>query len=207
MFLAIILGFSTGLILQIAVGPIFFYIIHTAIQGGAISALSAIAGVTIADYFYIFLALIATERILNFIKGNEFARFLSPLIMILFGAYIAISSEMNPSGSYGRINPFPLPAFFSGFILTLSSPITCIFWSSVFTEKARSHQFSRAQLIPFGLAAGSATFVFLGSVSALVTFFRADLSGNLIFFLNLLAGIVILIYGVSRLSKQIKNGV
>ena len=48
-------GMLTGLFLQLALGPVFFYILGITMTGSYINSLSGILAVTLADYIYIVL--------------------------------------------------------------------------------------------------------------------------------------------------------
>lgn len=58
-------GLITGLLLQLAVGPVFFFIINLTIQKTVIDGLAAVMAVTIVDYFYITLSIIGVGTMLE----------------------------------------------------------------------------------------------------------------------------------------------
>ena len=92
----------------------------------------------------------------------------------------------------------------SAFILTISSPLTIVFWTSLFAAKAIEKGYHKNQLIYFGMAAGSATFVFLGISVLMFSFFKAAIPIMLLRALNLLVGLLLITYGVIRLFKIIR---
>ena len=57
-------GLVTGLFLQLAVGPVFFYIINLAIQRTIFDGLLGVLAVTIVDLFYISLAFFGIGKLL-----------------------------------------------------------------------------------------------------------------------------------------------
>ena len=46
-------GLLTGLVLQMAIGPVFFFIINIALQKTLYDGFAAVSAVTLVDYFYI----------------------------------------------------------------------------------------------------------------------------------------------------------
>ena len=63
---AIILnGFLTGLILQIAIGPVFFFILNISLQKTVIDGLFAVIAVTLVDYIFIALAVLGVGKLLE----------------------------------------------------------------------------------------------------------------------------------------------
>ena len=89
-------------------------------------------------------------------------------------------------------------------LLTISSPLTIIFWTSLFTSKALEKGYEKRELIPFGLAAGLATAVFLGFMVTGASFLRLAISGNLIRFLNTAVGLLLSFYALIRLVRALK---
>lgn len=83
-------GLTTGLILQIAIGPIFFYLVNITLQKNLMDGLFAVFAVTIVDYLYILLAIAGVGKILEKEKTKEIIGLVSSVILILFGLYMAI---------------------------------------------------------------------------------------------------------------------
>jgi threonine/homoserine/homoserine lactone efflux protein len=55
----------TGLLLQLAIGPVFFFIIHLTLQRTILYGFIAVGVVTIVDYFYITLAILGVGTLLK----------------------------------------------------------------------------------------------------------------------------------------------
>ncbi len=55
-------GFLTGLILQIAIGPVFFYILNLTLQRSLIDGYFAILAAVLVDYLYITLAVLGVGK-------------------------------------------------------------------------------------------------------------------------------------------------
>ena len=87
------------------------------------------------------------------------------------------------------------------FLLTISSPLTIVFWTSLFAAKAIERGYVQNQLIFFGLAAGLATLVFLGASVTLLSFIRASIPLVLLKICNIGVGSLLMIYGIMRLIK------
>lgn len=58
-------GLRLGLLLQLSVGPIFLFVLQTAIARGIADALAAVLAVTLVDAGYIILALLGVGTWLN----------------------------------------------------------------------------------------------------------------------------------------------
>jgi threonine/homoserine/homoserine lactone efflux protein len=57
-------GLRLGIILQLSVGPVFLFVLQTAITRGITSALLAVTAVTLIDACYILLALLGIRTTL-----------------------------------------------------------------------------------------------------------------------------------------------
>ncbi len=202
--LAIILdGFLTGLILQIAIGPVFFFILNISLQKTIMDGLFAVSAVTLADYIFIALAVLGVGKLLEKPKIKLTLGIISSLVLILFGIIMIIS--VNPSNQVNSPANLSesayIASFISAFLLTISSPLTIVFWTSLFAAKAIERGYAQKQLIYFGLAAGLATLVFLGSSVTLLAIMRAKIPVMLLRISNIAVGSLLIFYGVVRLFR------
>ena len=200
-------GLMTGLVLQLAIGPVFIFIVNTAIQGGLESGMAAVAAVTIVDYLYIALAVSGIGKLLERQKKKHILTLLSSAVLIFFGALMikrGFSYFYTYSGTAG-MNYGAVKSFISAFILTISSPLTIVFWAGVFTAKAAEYSLGKRKLIVFGLSAGLATLIFLGISVVLFSIIRAMVPVNIIQALNILVGVILIGYGIRRLRNSKNN--
>jgi len=196
-------GFLTGLILQIAIGPVFLFILNISLQKTVIDGLFAISAVTLVDYIFIALAVLGVGKLLEKPKIKHALGIISSLVLILFGIImiLSINQSNQVSSPNNLIESNYISSFISAFILTISSPLTIVFWTSLFATKAIEKGYAQKQLIFFGIAAGLATLVFLGSSVTLLSIFRASIPLALLRVLNTAVGLLLIIYGVIRLCK------
>jgi len=204
---AIILnGFLTGLILQIAIGPIFFFILNLSLQRTVIDGLLAVMAVTLADYIFITFAVLGVGKLLEKPKIKFTLGVVSSLVLILFGIImiVSISPGSQIISHNNLIESNYISSFISAFLLTISSPLTIVFWTSLFAAKAIEKGYTQNQLIFFGIAAGLATLVFLGSAVTLLSIMRTSIPMTLLSVLNIAVGSLLVIYGVIRLCKIVR---
>ena len=200
-------GFLTGLILQIAIGPVFFFILNISLQRTVIDGLFAVTAVTLADYIFIALAVLGVGRLLEKPKTKLALGIISSLVLILFGIIMILS--INQSNQIGNPNNLIesnyISSFISAFLLTISSPLTIVFWTSLFATKAIEKGYAQKELICFGIAAGLATLVFLGTSVTLLSIVRTSIPFVLLKILNTAVGLLLIVYGVVRLVKILFN--
>lgn len=200
-------GFLAGLILQIAIGPVFFFILNISLQKTIIDGLFAIIAVTIVDYIFIALAVLGVGKLLERPKIKLILGIISSIVLILFGIIMILSINQSNQISCPNnlIESNYISSFISTFLLTISSPLTIVFWTSLFATKAIEKGYAKKQLIFFGLAAGLATLAFLGSSVTLLSIVRASIPLALLRILNTTVGLLLILYGVIRLCKIVVN--
>lgn len=207
MFGVLLDGFITGLLLQVAIGPVFFFILNTTIQKTILDGFVAVLAVTLVDYLYIFLAAIGVGRILERPKTRLGMQIVGSVVLSVFGVSMIISSlEVNSQSAIQMVeHSNPVMSFVSALLLTLSSPLTIIFWTSLFATKAIEKGYGRSQLTPFGLGAGVSTLVFLGLSVAVISLVRSSIPPLVVSILNGVVGSVLVIYGIARMVKGLKK--
>jgi threonine/homoserine/homoserine lactone efflux protein len=207
MFSILLNGFLTGLFLQLAIGPVFIFLLNISLQRSYIDGLFAVLAVTIVDYIYITLAVIGVGRLLEKPKTKLFLGIFSSIILIIFGIFMIISAKQSttiePSNTFKGLSYFS--SFSSAFILTISSPLTIVFWTSLFSAKAVEKDYTNKQLIFFGIGAGFATLIFLGFSISLVSFAKASIPILVLKILNIAVGSILCIYGFSRIVRHMIN--
>ncbi len=200
-------GMLTGLFLQLALGPVFFYILGITADSNFINSLFAIIAVTLADYIFIVLSLIGIGKLLQKDRTKTIFGILSSIIMMLFGLMIFHKGFIfiDNVDQVSSIVWTPLKSFTSCFILTISSPLTIVFWGSIFSAKAIEKNYIKKQLVVFGISAGASTFLFLSFTMMILSLFKSSIPNMIIQILNCIVGLVLIYYGVTRMIKTIKN--
>jgi len=199
-------GLLTGLALQLAIGPVFFFIINLALQKSIFDGLAGVLAVTTVDYLYITLSILGIGKLLKNDKFKKIFGIISSIVLVIFGGIIlkgvldstiansAISSESNILTSYTSV-----------FLITVSSPMTIVFFTSLFTAKAVEYNYTKKQLALFGLGTGFATFLFMGLSVFLFSLLKGSVPLVLMQILNGLVGIVLIGYGSTRLFKAVSH--
>lgn len=197
-------GLATGLFLQLAIGPVFFYIINLTLQRSVYDGLVAAMAVSIVDYFYITLSIIGIGKLLEKKKIKKVFGVVSSIVLIIFGTWI-IYGITNSTSLISHVSSMSLvSSFLSVFLITISSPMTIVFFTGIFAAKAVEYNYTKKELWIFGLAVGFATFLFMGLSVILFSLFKQTIPTALIQSLNLIVGLVLMGYGVMRIIKILK---
>lgn len=200
-------GLLTGLVLQTAIGPVFFFIINIALQRGFYNGLAAVIAVTLVDYFYITFAVFGIGKLLKNKKVKKVFGFVSSIVLIIFGIII-IKGVISHSvlANVATVNATTILASFTAtFLLTISSPMTIVWYTGIFTAKAVEYNYSKRELFIFGLSVGLATLLFMGSSVIIFSFIKNAVPVLLIQTLNVIVGALLILYGVIRFRPSLKG--
>ncbi len=198
-------GFRLGMLLQIAVGPVSLFIFQTAAASGFLPALSGVVAVALSDALYIFAALLGIGTLINKRPGlKAVLKYAGAAVLILFGINLVVSTfwagflpglSLSQSAGAGS-------AFLRAALITLSCPLTILFWLGVFSQHAAEQASDRRGMVLFGLGAVLSTLAFLTVVSAIGGLTHTFLSDIVIRILNLLVGLALIVFGIRTALKR-----
>lgn len=208
-------GFKFGLLLQIAIGPICLYIINTAIGSGVAAAEAGVLGVTIVDSIFITLSIIGVGTLINKKPGVKILlKYIGTVIMIYFGLGVILGSlgvnilpSLMSSFSASETSLKVSNAFTSSIILTLSNPLTILFWTGVFATKIAGEGYGKSEVVKFGIGAVLATVAFLGTIALVLGLLHLFISENVIKALNFIVGLVLIGFGIKMAFGKVENNV
>ena len=199
-------GLLTGLVIQTAIGPVFFFVINLALQKSFYDGFFAVVAVTIADYFYIALAILGIGKLLEKKKVKKTFGIISSVALIIFGIVII---KGITGGSFSTTSDMQstnlLASFTTTFLLAISNPMLIVWNTSLLTAKAIEYNYTKRELLVFGLAVGLSVFLFMGASIALFSLVKKAVPISLIQILNILVGSLLILYGVIRVTKVLKN--
>lgn len=195
-------GLKFGMLLQFAVGPMCLMVFNTAQNTGFLVALSLVIAIALVDAFYILLASLGASKLLGNKKVEKIVKIIGSLVLILFGLNIILNVFGINIIPGLNLKPNSSSAFIQGIILTLSNPITIVFWGSVLTTKIIEEKFEKKELAVFSVGLVSATLIFLTIVAVLgmiLSNFIPDIISKI---LNIVVGLLIIGFGIKLLLKR-----
>jgi threonine/homoserine/homoserine lactone efflux protein len=159
-------GLGFGMVLQLSVGPVCLAVLQRALAGRRRHALAMVLGVAAADALYIALAVIGVSTLI----ASEVARLLLGLGGAVVLAYYGLRMLLRAAAGGGRATTSgagALAAWRNGFVLTLTNPLTILFWGAVFAGLGSgSLRGEDGALVAFASGCIAATLLFLSSVVA-----------------------------------------
>lgn len=199
-------GLLTGLILQIAIGPVFFYLINLTLQRTIWDGLVGVVAVTIVDYLYIFLAIFGIGKLIEKENIKKVLSFIGPIVLIVFGIIMIKESFNKMTLSVTEIASKDLiSSFTSTFMLTILSPMTIFFWTGIFATKTLEYNYSKNELLLFGLSTGLATLLFMSFSVTTMFLIKEIITIPLVVvqILNFVVGCLLILYGGIRLKSSL----
>lgn len=200
--MSIVKGFRFGLLLQLAVGPICLFIFQAAASTGVLSAMYGVAGVAVIDALYILAAIVGLGAVFDRYKKSK-------QLMGIFGGGLLVVFGLQMVLSLIDISILPdLQLFNVGqghhvgiqvMLLTLSNPLTILFWAGVFSSKLSEIEKSETYLYGFG--AVLSTIVFLTIVAFIGHFIGVFINELWLNALNGLVGLVLIVFGIRTCVK------
>ena len=198
-------GLFTGLALQVAIGPVFFYIINLALQKTIFHGLVGALAVAIVDFSYVALAILGIGKILENEKIKRIFGIISSLVLIIFGLII-IKGITNINISNRIIGSVSLlSSFISVLLLTISNPITIVLYTGILGARGIEKNYTQRELFVFGFGIGMATLIFMSASVILFSLIKGSVPVLLIQIMNLIVGCLLIGYGGIRLRKVFKK--
>ena len=199
----ILLGLRFGMLLQLSIGPVFVLVLQTAVGGGFFAAEGAVLGAVLIDAVYIMAAIFGLGALISRSERVRRAlQFIGAGVLVLFGLFTVLGAA-----GVCVLPRLALPAnagsaFLKGLLLTLSSPLTIVFWAGVFAAKMGEEQMGQNQAFLFGLGAVFSTLLFLTLIALLGGTLGGFVSGTLMNALNALVGLLLIGFGVRTALKK-----
>lgn len=183
-------GFFLGIAIAAPVGPIALLCIKRTLLHGRVIGISTGLGAAAADSFYGGVAVIGISFILDFIQGHHHE------FRVLGGGFLFLLAINTYRSDPHKINKSPdakswLSSFVTGFILTLTNPLTLIAFMTSFAAFGIGSHFTKIDQATFifGILTGAcAWWLFL---TWIVLIFRRKISARLVGRINKSAAIVL----------------
>lgn len=198
-------GLLVGIIVSAPMGPIGVLCIQKTVNKGHFLGFLSGLGAATADTFYAVLAAFGVTFITNFLTKNQMVFQVVGIMVLMFLGFRMIFNNPVKQYRYHRTSSKKkgaLKDYISTFFLTISNPLTIIFFGAAFTmlglltdtEGQRNNL-----LLVAGIFAGASLWWFM--LTYVVNIFRKRFRLRNIFLLNRISGIVIIALSVAAVVK------
>lgn len=194
-------GLFLGLIIQLAIGPVFLFVVNLALQKTLFDGLMGVLAATVVTYIYITLAVFGIGKIFEEEKFKNIFGIISSIVLIVFGGIIVNGAISSGDIEMAVNTASPFASFTSVFLLAISNPLSIVFFTGLFSAKAIEHNYTKNELYFFGFGTGLSTLIFMGGAILLVSFLKEAIPIIVMQILNIAVGVIIIGYGALMLIK------
>jgi threonine/homoserine/homoserine lactone efflux protein len=197
-------GFKFGMLLQLAIGPVCIFIFQIATLQGFYIAEKAIWGVALIDGLFILLATLGTASLIEKKNIKIGLKMFGAIILLAFGFSTVLGQfgiNFIPSLSLQN-NYNSKDVFLRAVILTVSNPLTILFWAGIFSSKIAEQDMEKKDIYLFGFGALLSTMIFLNLIALIGSISNQFLTGSSIRILNLIVGVLLIYFGLKMIIKK-----
>ncbi len=201
-FRGLILGFS----IAAPVGPIGILVIRRTLTDGRLVGFVSGLGAATADLFYGGLSGLGLTLIASLITGQAFwIRLVGSGFLIYLGAATFFARPADKVANTRPRSGYLAGAYFSTLLLTLSNPVTILYFAAVFAGMGlgvRGSAWFQAGALIGGVFTGSAAWWLLLSTG--VSTLRQKITPAVLVWVNRAAGLVLVVFGLIALASIIR---
>jgi threonine/homoserine/homoserine lactone efflux protein len=196
-------GLLIGLSIAAPVGPIGVLCIRRTLAEGRAAGLVSGLGAATADALYGFIAAFGLTFVSGFlIRQRLWLHLVGGLFLCYLGVKTMLAKPAGPAQPTPAGGRGLLAAYTSTLFLTLTNPITILFFAGIFAGlgAAEGGSYASAAIMVAGVFIGSALWWL--TLSGLVSLFRNRFNARAMRWVNRLSGLMILGFGLAALFSS-----
>lgn len=189
-------GILLGLSVSIPLGPIGIICLHRTLSRGRMSGFVSGLGAAVADTFFAAVAGFGLSVFLKFFTEQKLYLTLGGgLVLIILGIFLFFSNTIKQARQQQKSNKL-LSDFISVFFLTISNPLTILFFTAMLSgfNILDDGSFDKTAIAIFGIFTGAMLWWF--TLTTLVNLFRRKFRLRRLWYLNRITAVLIIIFGI-----------
>lgn len=200
-------GFKFGMLLQLAIGPVCIFIFQLANSHGFYGAEAGVFGVVLIDGIYILAAILGIGAVIEKYKIEWGLKTFGAIVLFIFGLSTVLGLfNINLIPSLNAFSSVHSSSYFlQTVVLTISNPLTIIFWAGVFSGKIAENSMNIKEVYSFGFGAVLSTLFFLSLIAVIGSFTKTFLSATSMKALNLSVGMLLIYFSLKMVIKRNKS--
>jgi threonine/homoserine/homoserine lactone efflux protein len=194
-----------GLAVAAPVGPMALLCMRRTLVRGWIHGLATGAGIAVADGTYAAIAALGLASISSFVLAHEQPLHVAAGLFLLYlglKTFIPRKTTEDTDTSARLLVAWPA-AFGSALLLTLTNPPTIVMFAAIFTALAPKSGFDTVSALVTVAGVFSGSLLWWCGVTAAVSAFRHAIGGKARRWIDRVAGLVLVVFGVAELKKAI----
>jgi len=138
-------GVLLGVVCAFFVGPVLFTLLDASLQGGFLAGARVALGIAVSDVVAIALVVAGLGPVLTHPVGEQVLGILGGLILLGFGAVLALKAHKVDTGPSRRSVAWP---FWAGFAVNFVNPFVFSFWVGAVGGVGTRHGWTLDVLVP-----------------------------------------------------------
>jgi len=201
-------GVAYGTVMAFMMGPVFFTLIRTSIQNGAIRGSFMAIGIALSETFIITISYISIASLADSFVFKTIMGMVGGVLMMTFGAISFFKHFRRNNLLEGQ----PIPAakhkwnyILQGFFLNALNPFVYLFWITLISADVLKNEYTPFQA--FILFSGTITVIFSTDLfkAYLAEKISKYLTQELLVWVDRIVGIVLIIFGLRLMYYGIFN--
>ncbi|MDD2971700.1 MAG: LysE family transporter [Lachnospiraceae bacterium] len=196
-------GLLIGLIFGVPAGAIGALTIHRTLEGGFFYGFFTGMGSSVADVLYAIVGVFGITLITSFLQRNEMVcRICGAILIIVYGIVIIFKKNKKNHGIVVSKKTY-LSGFLTAFTVAIMNPATVVSFLVAFTSFGLNENYSvlEGSQIVIGVLLG--TGLWWGTLSFFVSKFREKITDPIFARMNMILGILLMVYGIGMMINCI----
>ena len=191
-------GIIVGLLVSIPIGPMGVLCVQRTLNKGKSSGFSSGMGIATADAIFALVAGLGISFIIHFLREQQLIiKIIGGLVIAFIGLKIFIANPVKQYKKHRREGKNLFEDFVSILFMALSNPLTIFLYIAIFAGlnvQDVSAGYSSALMVVVGVFAGASFSWYI--ISTIVNYFRASIRLRRLMWINRIAGLTIILFGV-----------
>ena len=187
-----------GISLAAPIGPINAAQIDRGIKNGFIHSWTVGLGAMIADLVYMFAVYMGVVQFLEIPIVKTFLWLFGFFVLVYTGIECILSAGKLQENTRSKKGESIAKSFFSGFFLSISNPLTILFWLGIYGSVLAKtvHTYDASQLILYSTAIFTGIILWDLSMALLASTFRAFLTAKVLSMISISSGLSLIGFGL-----------
>lgn len=193
----LIKGLGFGILVSAPLGPLGVLCIQRTINKGFLSGFVSGFGAAMADLIYASIAGLGISIIADFIEAQQsIIRAVGGIVVLVLGVLIFNSNPVKQLRKQKTQKSSYIGDFISSFLITITNPLTVVFFGAVFTGVGLNHTDSLEPVVLILLGIFIGALFWWMALTIIVNLFRKRIRLRNLWWINKITGVLVAIFGI-----------
>jgi threonine/homoserine/homoserine lactone efflux protein len=209
MFLTLLAkGILIGFMVSIPLGPIGVLVIQRTVNKSRMAGFISGMGAALSDTLYAIIAGFSLTFVIDFIHANEIVfQAIGALVVLALGIHIFFKNPVSDFRRHRLKGNTHFKDILSSFLVTFSNPLTVFVFLAVFASSGVANSLEHPYysfFVVLGVFIGATAWWF--SLSGIVGLFRHKINLRVLWWINKMAGVIIILFVLVTVIFVVQKG-